>query len=117
MLVVTRYVVPAAEAEEFRAQCREAVEALTACAGCTGASAGPALDDPSLWVLTTSWESVGAYRRALSSNQVKLVAVPLMYRALDEPSAYEGLIRWTPDGGVQERRSEIAAGHDDGEAG
>jgi hypothetical protein len=40
-------------------------------------------------VLTTTWEHVGAYRRALSSYDVKLNAVPLLSRALDEPSAYE----------------------------
>ena len=50
---------------------------------------GRNLDDPTLWVLTTRWENVGAYRRALSSYDVKLHAVPLLSRALDEPSAYE----------------------------
>ena len=48
-----------------------------------------ALDDPTLWVLTTRWDNVGAYRRALSSYDVKLQAVPLLSRAVDEPSAYE----------------------------
>ena len=37
----------------------------------------------------TTWEHVGAYRRALSAYDVKLHAVPLLSRALDEPSAYE----------------------------
>ncbi len=37
----------------------------------------------------TTWEHVGAYRRALSAYDVKLHAVPLLGRALDEPSAYE----------------------------
>jgi hypothetical protein len=50
---------------------------------------GRNLDDPTLWVLTTQWENVGAYRRALSSYDVKLHAVPLLSRAIDEPSAYE----------------------------
>ncbi|WP_370290205.1 antibiotic biosynthesis monooxygenase [Nocardioides sp.] len=50
---------------------------------------GRSLDDPSLWVLTTRWESVGAYRRALSSYEVKLHGVPVLSRAVDEPSAYE----------------------------
>ena len=40
-------------------------------------------------MLTTEWESVGAYRRALSAYDVKLTAVPVLSRALDEPSAYE----------------------------
>jgi hypothetical protein len=42
-------------------------------------------------VLTTQWVTVGAYRRALSSYDVKTRAVPVMQHALDEPSAYEVL--------------------------
>ena len=38
---------------------------------------------------TTTWEGPGAYRRALSSYDVKLRAVPVLGRALDEPGAYE----------------------------
>lgn len=117
MLVVTRYVVPPGETAQFREQLRAALEALVACPGCTGGKAGPALDDPSLWVLSTTWETVGAYRRALSTYQVKLVAVPLMYRALDEPSAFESLLAWSPGTGLQESESAIAAVHDDGGAG
>ena len=52
---------------------------------------GRNVDDPTLWVLVTTWEHVGAYRRALSSYDVKLHAVPLLSRALDEPSAYEAV--------------------------
>ena len=47
------------------------------------------MDDPELWVLTTRWQNVGSYRRALSAYDVKLTAVPLLSRAIDEPSAYE----------------------------
>ncbi len=32
---------------------------------------------------------MGAYRRALSTYDVKLAAVPTLSQALDEPSAYE----------------------------
>jgi hypothetical protein len=44
-----------------------------------------------LWVLETRWTNVGSYRRALSAYDVKLGAVPLLSRAIDEPSAYEVL--------------------------
>ncbi|HWJ67476.1 MAG TPA: antibiotic biosynthesis monooxygenase [Nocardioides sp.] len=50
---------------------------------------GRNLDDPDLWTLTTRWENVGAYRRALSSYELKLHGVPVLSRALDEPGAYE----------------------------
>jgi len=42
-----------------------------------------------LWTLTTRWRDTGSYRRALSSFEVKAVAVPLLSRAIDEPTAYE----------------------------
>ena len=50
---------------------------------------GRNLDDPDLWTLTTRWDNVGAYRRALSSYELKLHGVPVLSRALDEPGAYE----------------------------
>ncbi len=53
---------------------------------------GRAADDPTLWVLATTWEHVGAYRRALSSYEIKMHVVPLLSRALDEPSAYEVIV-------------------------
>jgi hypothetical protein len=32
---------------------------------------------------------VGSYRRALSKNEVKMNAIPLLAQAIDEPGAYE----------------------------
>ncbi len=101
MLVITRYDVPAEEAGEFRTTAETALQALTGRPGCTGGYLARNLDDPRLWTLTTTWASVGDYRRALSSYEVKLHAVPVMYRAVDEPTAYEPLITWTPDGGAR----------------
>jgi quinol monooxygenase YgiN len=109
VLAVTRYRVAPDDAEAFRVDAAAALAALAARPGCTGATLGRAVDDPRLWTLTTSWESVGAYRRALSAYEVKLVAVPLMYRALDEPSAYEPLLTWTPDGGLAEHRPALSS--------
>jgi quinol monooxygenase YgiN len=53
---------------------------------------GRALDDPTIWVLATTWEHVGAYRRALSSFEIKMHVVPLLSYAIDEPAAYEVLV-------------------------
>ena len=52
---------------------------------------GRNLDDQTLWVMVTRWQDVGSYRRALSSYDVKVGAVPILSRAVDEPSAYEPL--------------------------
>ena len=93
VLVVTRYRAPAdtSEAEELRAGLERARSVLAQCPGFLGGDLGRNVDEPDLWVLVTRWEHVGAYRRALSSYDVKLHAVPLLGRALDEPSAYEGV--------------------------
>ena len=89
MLVVSRFRVPVEQGEAFRRELQEALDALAERPGHLGGTLGRNVDDPTLWVLTTTWEHVGAYRRALSAYDVKLRAVPLLSRALDEPSAYE----------------------------
>lgn len=101
MLVVTRYVVPVEESVEFAGLARTALDALTARPGCTGGWVGRAADDATLWTLTTTWSSVGDYRRALSTYDVKVHAVPLMYRAVDEATAYEPLVTWSPRSGTE----------------
>ena len=89
MLVVNRFRVPAERAESFRVDVETARAALGACAGYAGGEIGRNVDDPALWVLTTRWENVGSYRRALSSYDVKLRAVATLSQAIEEPSAYE----------------------------
>jgi quinol monooxygenase YgiN len=89
VLVVSRFRVPVEDGDAFRAELAAAHAVLAECAGYVDGRIGRNLDDPALWVLTTRWDNVGAYRRALSSYDVKLQAVPLLSRAIDEPSAYE----------------------------
>ena len=103
--MVTRYRVTLEDQRAFLDDGRAALATLVARPGCLTAHLGPAVDDPTLWTLTTTWESVGVYRRALSGHEVKLVVVPLMYRAIDEPSAFEELVRWTPAGGFAEHET------------
>jgi quinol monooxygenase YgiN len=89
VIVVNRFRVPEPEQRQFRADLQAAREALAARPGYVSSRVGRNTDDPLLWVLTTEWEGVGAYRRALSAYDVKLTAVPVLSRALDEPSAFE----------------------------
>lgn len=89
MLVVNRFRVPEADGEAFRSDLETAHSVLADRPGYVSGQVGRNLDDPTLWLLTTTWENVGAYRRALSSYGVKMGAVPLLSRAVDEPSAYE----------------------------
>jgi quinol monooxygenase YgiN len=113
MLVVTRYQVPEDEGGAFRERGRLAVLALAERPGCLSAHLARAVDDPTLWTLTTTWTSVGDYRRALSAYDVKVSAVPLLSLAIDEPTAFEDLLVWTPAGGLAEEETARAgdAGH------
>jgi quinol monooxygenase YgiN len=91
LIVVNRFRVgeePGAAAE-FRTAVHAALDALAARPGYAGGRVGRNVDDPGLWLLTTTWANIGSYRRALSAYDVKLAAVPLLSRAVDEPSAFE----------------------------
>jgi hypothetical protein len=78
-----------ADVPAHMARLREAVALLATQAGFIDARVGRAIDDGELISVQLSWESVGAYRRALSSYDVKVAVVPLMAEAIDEPTAYE----------------------------
>ena len=91
MLVVSRFRVPEEDTERFLGELRAALALLAERPGYVDAQVGRNVDEPTLWVMTTRWADVGSYRRALSSYDVKVGAVPLLSRALDEPSAYEAV--------------------------
>lgn len=96
VLVVNRFLVESETSFSERADA--ALRALSARDGFVRARLGRAADDPRCWCLVTEWESVGAYRRALSAYEVKLHATPLLATARDEASAFEGLLTAGPDG-------------------
>jgi quinol monooxygenase YgiN len=89
MIAVARFEVPLASASDFRAELEGVRDVLAEAAGFLGGDVGQNLDEPTLWVLTTRWEDVGSYRRALSSTRAKLEAIPVLARAIDEAGAYE----------------------------
>ena len=89
MLVVNRFRVPEDETETFRVALETALAVLSGQRGYDGGRLGRNVDDPELWTMVTRWRDVGSYRRSLSTYDVKVGAVPLLSRALDEPSAYE----------------------------
>jgi len=73
------------------AELQAVVDLLAEQAGCVAVSVGRAIDDPASWLVASEWESVGAYRRALSSFEVKVAGVPVLSQSVDEASAYEVL--------------------------
>jgi heme-degrading monooxygenase HmoA len=89
MIAVARFEVPLASANGFRAELEGVRDVLAEASGFLGGEVGQNLDEPTLWVLTTRWENVGSYRRALSSTRAKLEAIPVLARAIDEAGAYE----------------------------
>jgi quinol monooxygenase YgiN len=88
VLVVAR-LRPTTDDESFRADVRQAIEALSSRPGHVATRLAQALDDPSLWVLVSEWVNVGSYRRALSSYDVKMASGVLMGAVVNEPTAYE----------------------------
>ena len=89
MIAVARFELPLSQADQFRAELEAVKAVLSEATGYIGGTVGQNLDEPTLWVLTTEWENVGSYRRALSSTRAKLEAIPVLARAIDEPGAYE----------------------------
>lgn len=98
MLVVTRFRIEPGEASSFLHQARAALTVLAGCPGWRSGNVGRALDDATLWLMTTEWQDVGSYRRALSAYEVKMTAEPLLAQALDEPTAFELLTATDPHG-------------------
>ena len=96
----------AGEVEDFLAAAQEVLGILAARPGYRSGQLSRAYDQPDLWCLVTEWESVGAYRRALGSYEVKANATPLLSRALPEPSAFEPLATAEPGAPVRLRDSD-----------
>ena len=108
LLVVSRFDVAPDDADEFAGRARAAIDVLSACAGFIDAELGQSTDDPRLRVIAVRWTGIGAYRRALSSFDVKVTAVPLLSISIDEPSAYE-VVHVRDASGVVEATSGLAA--------
>jgi len=88
---------------------RRALHLLTAQPGCLDATLAQATDEPAAWLLMARFESVAAYRRAMSPVPVREHVAPLLADALtDEPSVYEPRLH-AADGSVSEVTSMIAA--------
>lgn len=89
MIVLSRFDVPTGDALGFASRAEAVVAVLATRPGFLSADLGRNLDEPTLWTLTTRWQDVGSYRRALQGFEAKSVVVPLLSLAVDEPSAYE----------------------------
>ncbi|MGH3752953.1 MAG: antibiotic biosynthesis monooxygenase family protein [Pseudonocardiaceae bacterium] len=92
MILICRFAIDPAGAGGFLTRARRALGLLSAQQGCLGGQLGRSPDDTSRWVLAVRFESVVAYRRALSAFEVREHVVPLLAEALTgEPGSYEVL--------------------------
>jgi hypothetical protein len=112
VLVVVRFRLAPDGGEDFLTRARTALAAFAAAPGYRSGRIGRATDDPALWLLSMEWDGPGAYRRALSSYDVKVSAVPVLMEAYDEPSAYEVLVSDEGDAAPGLRRTRRAADAD-----
>ena len=103
LVVVSRFRVGVDDTEEFRSAAFTALAVLGQRPGHVGGRLARNVDEPDLWLLSTTWTNVGSYRRALSSYDVKVSGVPLLSRAIDEPSAYEQVQPGEPTNSQQAR--------------
>ncbi|MDQ7991917.1 MAG: antibiotic biosynthesis monooxygenase family protein [Propionicimonas sp.] len=86
MFAISRFRV--GQASDFTVRAQVAVDFFRSRPGCEGAWLLQNLDDPGLWTITSKWVDVGSYRRSFNGYDAKLVLVPLLSEAIDEPSAY-----------------------------
>lgn len=92
MLLISRFTVDPAVAQNFVLRAHRALGLLTAQRGCLGGQLGRSPDDITQWVLVVRFDSVVAYRRALSPFEIREHVIPLLSEALtSEPGGYEVL--------------------------
>ncbi len=107
MQVMLRYRVESDQIEQFLVDARLALATLATRPGFLRGSIGQAIDEAGLMLVSVEFDEVGNYRRALSAYEVKLHAVPLLSRAIDEPSAFE-VLHVRAEGHCTDRPSSLA---------
>lgn len=105
MIVVTRFSVATADAAGFQSRCSELLALLATKEGFLGARLARSADEPTLWVMTTEWDSAGTWRRSLAGTDAKVLAIPLLSQAIDEATVFEPLLSIDADGTTTEGES------------
>ena len=98
LLVVTRHRVDSGARSSFVEKARLALATLSEQGGYLSGCIAQSTDNADEFLIESRWSGVGAFRRALSSFDVKLNAVPLLSTAVDETSAFEVVVSRTVDG-------------------
>ena len=91
LVVMNRFRVAEHEAAQFSEDSRVALATLAESVGFIDGLIAASTDEADLRLITTRWVNVGSYRRALSRFEVKMSAIPLLSKAIDESSAFEAV--------------------------
>ncbi len=94
--------------EIWLAEAQIAIATLQKLPGFRAAEVGRSPDEPNRLIVTTHWQDVGSYRRALSSSEAKMKVWPFLSKMYDQPSAFEVLLSATPDG-IQSFESSLGS--------
>ncbi|OLR95414.1 antibiotic biosynthesis monooxygenase [Actinokineospora bangkokensis] len=107
MLLIARFTT--SDPEPFTARAARALELLLAQPGCTRGLLVRSTEVSDSWVLTVEFDSVSAYRRAMSPFDVRTEVIPLLAEAdTTEPAAYEVVVEASAEG-VRTHTSLLAA--------
>lgn len=109
MLLICRFDIRAVDAPEFMDHAEHALRLLTAQTGCVGGELARATEDSESWVLSVRFDSIVAYRRAMSGFEIREHVIPLLSRARDEGTATHELIVTAAEGGTERHPSILAS--------
>jgi hypothetical protein len=108
VILICHFALNPGQTHDFYTRARRALGLLTVQEGCLSGQLGRSPDEVTRWVLAVRFESVVAYRRALSVFEVREHVVPLLSEALTgEPGSYEVLAD-ARDGAVTDHASLLA---------
>jgi quinol monooxygenase YgiN len=93
VLVTMRFTVPQRERTAFLGQARAGVDLLRSRAGCLGVEVLQSVDHAEEILITTRWQDMGSYRKAMSAYEIKEKVIPFLSQARDEDSTFELLVQ------------------------
>jgi hypothetical protein len=88
VLVITRHRAASTPVADLLTQGQGALAALGERPGFVRGWCARAADDDALVLLATEWKDVGSWRRAMSPVDVRMIVLPFMTTAVDEPTAF-----------------------------
>lgn len=89
------------EYSQWRSQLEKVIEVLSSSIGFVSLQLLHSPDEPNRYLVQSTWQDVGSYRRALSATPAKLVVWPFIAPMLDLPSTFETLLERSIDSSIE----------------